>query len=473
MKERLFLKFLASYLIFGLLSFLLIATLGNRVLTQAARNQTIHEMHDMAVNLAASYPEAASDAAEEEEEFLALYFDTCAEISGFEIWILNTKGHLLYRSSSAVRTALHQDTGFDPTDGTGGYYMTGNFYGYMPEDTITVFAPLTGYYTTNGYVLLHLTTSALSSQINSNLNTAYLTMMLVFTLSLFFLLVFRLLVNRPLAKIITAARQYAVGNLNYQTAVHTNDEMEDLYDTLLDMAVRLNSTAEDQHKFIANVSHDFRSPLTSIKGYLVAMEDGTIPQELYPKYIKIVLDETERLSKLTERLLTLNGFDTKGTYLNWEKYELHSDLKKILATFEGRCQEKHITFDFTYSSRQLYVYADPDKIQQVLYNLIDNAIKFSPQNSVISIETLIRGEKAVVSIKDHGCGIAKENLNRIWDRFYKTDASRGRDRKGTGLGLSIVKEIITAHKEHIDVISTVGVGTQFVFTLPLYHDPSL
>ena len=472
MKERLFLKFLASYLIFGLLAFLLIATLGNQVLVQAVQNQAIHEMHDMAVHLAASYPDAALDAEKDEGDFSSLYFDTCAGISDFEIWILNTKGTLLYRSASA-RAALLQDTGFDPTDGTGGYYMTGNFYGYMPENTITVFAPLIGYYTTNGYVLLHLTASALQTQVNDSLNVAYLTMMLVFTLSLFFLLVFRLIVNRPLDKIITAARQYAVGNLNYQASVHTNDEMEDLYDTLMDMAVRLNSTAEDQHKFIANVSHDFRSPLTSIKGYLVAMEDGTIPQELYPKYLKIVLDETERLSKLTERLLTLNGFDTRGTYLNWQKYELHSDIKKILATFEGRCQEKNITFDFIYSSRQLSVYADPDKIQQVLYNLIDNAIKFSSPNSVISIETVVRGDKASISVKDHGCGIAKENLNRIWDRFYKTDASRGRDRKGTGLGLSIVKEIITAHKEHIDVISTVGVGTQFVFTLPLYHDPSL
>ena len=102
-----------------------------------------------------------------------------------------------------------------------------------------------------------------------------------------------------------------------------------------------------------------------------------------------------------------------------------------------------------------------------MYNLIDNAIKFSKPDSVIAIDTLTRGEKVHVTIKDHGCGIAKENLNKIWERFYKTDSSRGRDRKGTGLGLSIVREIITAHKEHIDVISTVGVGTQFTFTLPI------
>lgn len=472
MKERLFLKFLAAYAVFGLLSFLLISTLGNRLLTQITSSQAIHTMHDTAVSLAASYPNAALSMAEEEnnQKEVRLYFDTCAKLSGFEIWILDAKGVLLYRSLTAGRPALKEEICFDPTDSTGGYYMTGDFYGYMPQDTITVFAPLTGYYTTNGYILLHLTAQSMRSQVNESLNTAYLTMILAFVLSLLFLAVFRFTVNRPLNKIITAAKQYAAGDLNYQAAVRTNDEMEYLYDTLSDMADRLNSTAEDQHKFIANVSHDFRSPLTSIKGYLEAMEDGTIPKELYPKYIKIVLDETARLNKLTERLLTLNSFDTKGTYLNWEKYELHNDLKKILATFEGRCMEKGITFDFIYSVKQLYVYADPDKIQQVLYNLIDNAIKFSPVDSVISIETLIRGDKAVISIKDHGCGIAKENINKIWDRFYKTDASRGRDRKGTGLGLSIVKEIITAHKEHIDVISTVGVGTQFVFTLPLYHE---
>ena len=131
------------------------------------------------------------------------------------------------------------------------------------------------------------------------------------------------------------------------------------------------------------------------------------------------------------------------------------------------CREKGITFDMISSSRNLMVNADLDRIQQVLYNLIDNAIKFSPRDSVITIETSSRHELAFISVKDNGVGIAKENINKIWDRFYKTDTSRGKDKKGTGLGLSIVKEIIQAHGTNIDVISTEGVGTEFIFTLNL------
>lgn len=117
----------------------------------------------------------------------------------------------------------------------------------------------------------------------------------------------------------------------------------------------------------------------------------------------------------------------------------------------------------------LHIGAEKGKIQRVIYNLIDNAIKFSPSDSVITIETMMKNEKIFVTIKDRGIGIPKESLGKIWERFYKTDSSRGKDKKGTGLGLAIVKEIIQSHKENINVISTEGVGTEFIFTLPLYQ----
>ncbi len=130
-------------------------------------------------------------------------------------------------------------------------------------------------------------------------------------------------------------------------------------------------------------------------------------------------------------------------------------------------QEKNIKFSLTFAGNVENVKADKQKIQQVIYNLIDNAIKFSHDNSFIYVTVKEKGEKAQISIKDTGSGIAKEDIDKIWDRFYKSDASRGRDKKGSGLGLSIVKEIIQAHEEHIDVISTKDVGTEFIFTLAL------
>ena len=140
---------------------------------------------------------------------------------------------------------------------------------------------------------------------------------------------------------------------------------------------------------------------------------------------------------------------------------------KIVATFEGTCIKKAIGIELVLSGDELFVKADTERIKQVLYNLVDNAIKFSNPDSIIKIETTEKGNKIFVSVKDHGIGIPKDQLGQVFDRFYKTDISRGKDKKGTGLGLSIAREIIRAHGENINVISTEGIGTEFIFSLPV------
>jgi signal transduction histidine kinase len=231
------------------------------------------------------------------------------------------------------------------------------------------------------------------------------------------------------------------------------------------MSGELSKLDDYQKRFVANISHDFRSPLTSIKGYAEAILDGTIPHDMQDKYLNIILFETERLNKLTSSLLELNRFETHGAILDIVSFDINLIIKKTAESFEGSCREKKITLNLVFASRETYVDADVGKIQQVLYNLIDNAIKFSHNNSKIKVTTEERGDKIFVSVKDYGIGIPKDSIKKIWDRFYKTDASRGKDKKGTGLGLSITKEIIQAHNENINVISTEGVGTEFVFSL--------
>ena len=232
------------------------------------------------------------------------------------------------------------------------------------------------------------------------------------------------------------------------------------------MSSQLRDMEDYQKKFVANVSHDFRSPLTSIKGYVEAMADGTIPPELHEKYLKIILFETERLTDLTQDLLTLNEFDTKNLLLNREKFDIHEMIKNVAASFEGTCTQKKISIELVFATKHLETFADKRKLQQILYNLLDNAIKFSDLESSIKIETTERGDKIYTSVKDEGPGIPRNALNKIWERFYKSDLSRGKDKKGTGLGLAIVKEAVQAHGENINVISTEGVGTEFIFSLP-------
>lgn len=305
----------------------------------------------------------------------------------------------------------------------------------------------------------------LQSQSVAIQNVCYILFGIFLVLSLFPVLIFHIRIYRPLNQIIIAAAKYTDNTITGKIPYEGDDELGSLSASLNYLTENMRNTGDYQRKFISNISHDFRSPLTSIKGYVEAMLDGTIPPEMQEKYLGIVLSETERLNKLTEGLLTLNNFDDQGVYLEMADFDIVSVIAGSAASFEVLCSKKNLQIETSFSKPEILVHADLIKIQQVLYNLIDNAIKFSYPDSFIRIQVAERHKKVFISIKDHGEGISRENLPKIWDRFFKTDTSRGRDKKGTGLGLSIVKEIIRAHDQNINVVSTEGVGTEFVFTL--------
>ena len=292
---------------------------------------------------------------------------------------------------------------------------------------------------------------------------------MVMLLSLSFIALYFVQIHKPLNGIIKATKEYGKGNLAYKIDVKNDiDEIGRLSASLNYMASKLDESDQFQQKFLSNISHDFRSPLTSIKGYLEAIADGTIPPEMTKKYIDIVLFETDRLTKLTSNILTLNELDPKTVRLELSVFDVNSIIKHTIETFEGTCKKKRIQFQLTFSAETCSVKADKSKIGQVIYNLVDNAIKFLYGKRSTSDLHFVREKGAsYISVKDNGSGISKESLDKIWDRFYKSDASRGRDKKGSGLGLSITKEILQAHNETIDVVSTVGVGTEFIFTLAL------
>jgi signal transduction histidine kinase len=305
----------------------------------------------------------------------------------------------------------------------------------------------------------------IQNKANIYLDVINICFLLFFPLLLLIFLYIYFITAKPLTNLMKAAKEYSSGNYNYKINTKGLNEFKDLSAAISYMAEEISMLDDYQKKFVANISHDFRSPLTSIKGYAEAIMDGTIPTDMQDKYLGIIVDETERLNKLTSGLLELNRFDTRSTLLDIVSFDINQIIKKTAESFEGACRAKKITLNLVFSADETFVDADIGKIQQVLYNLIDNAIKFSHNNSQIKVSTEEKGDKLFVSIKDYGIGIPKESIKKIWDRFYKTDASRGRDKKGTGLGLTISKEIIQAHNENINVISTEGVGTEFIFSL--------
>ena len=384
-----------------------------------------------------------------------------------DIYIVTTGGRVLITSEQYIRPSETESIkDFDILDFSGSNYSIGTFYDHYDDDVLTVYTPITRSYKVTCYAIICLPLSHITTLQYDLLNGFYLSLIFLLLLALIILLTFIFAVYRPLQVIIRAARNYADGNFDTALEMERQDEIGTLADTLHFMALELNALENDQHKFVSNVSHDFRSPLTSIKGYAQAMADGTIPPELQGKYLDVIIFESERLEKLTQSLLELNKYGTKGTYLDLSVFDLNALIKRTLLMFEGRCKEKMVSFHLILTGEELYVKADSAKIDQVMHNLVDNAFKFSHSNSEITIETTLRNGKVFVSVKDQGIGIPKESIGRIWERFYKTDASRGKDKKGTGLGLAIVKEIVHAHHENINVISTEGVGTEFIFTLP-------
>ncbi len=460
--HSLYYKLLIGYLIFGLLGFITIATISSDMTYRHLIKQKSEALYDEATLIA----DQCSKVYEGKNVNLNSAYPQLEAVSAYlrsDIWIVDHNGAIV-TDSSGKRTGITIDD-FDPTAQGNRLYSIGHYYNLFDNNVLSVLAPITGNMKTYGYIIIHMPVTNIETEQNSFLNIIYITSLILFALSLVVLIVFTKVVYFPLKKITFAANEYAAGNLAHNIPITTHDEIGYLASTLNYMSNELNEMEQYQHNFIANVSHDFRSPLTSIKGYLEAILDGTIPSELYDKYLHIVISETERLNKLTQGMLTLNSLDSKG-YLTRTNFDINRTIKDTAATFEGTCSAKGITFDLTFADSIQMVYADLGKIQQVLYNLIDNAIKFSHEDSIIYIQTSVRYEKVFISVKDTGIGIPKDSQKKIFERFYKTDLSRGKDKKGTGLGLAIVKEIIQAHEENIDVVSTEGVGTEFIFSLP-------
>ncbi len=471
MKSTLYLKFLLIYLIFGFISIFTVATLSAELVENHLENKEINNLNQQVNILGSSYlPAYFNDDLAFNSELtsqLKVLLQSMRTSLNASVWFVDSDGNIIAYSTTST-SDIPPDTieYFNPVESGSNSYLHGNYHGYLNEESFTFIAPVTVGFFTPGYVLIHKSYDSIMASYDNIMNTLYLTLGIVYVFSFLILLAFHFLIYRPLRQVTDAAQQYASGNLSYEIPVHTHDEMGYLSASLNYMSSQLRDMEDYQKKFIGNVSHDFRSPLTSIKGYVTALSDGTIPLELQEKYFNIILFETERLTDLTKDLLTLNEFDTKELLLNKEAFDLHEVIKNVATSFEGTCTAKKISFELLLTSKHLTVCADRRKIQQVLYNLMDNALKFSSPDSSIIIETSEINDKAFVSVKDYGAGIPKESLNKIWERFFKSDASRGKDKKGTGLGLAIVKEIIQAHNEHINVISTEGVGTEFIFSLP-------
>jgi signal transduction histidine kinase len=262
-----------------------------------------------------------------------------------------------------------------------------------------------------------------------------------------------------------AARYISEGNFDKKIIINRKDELGQLAESFNLMADELNQQEQTKRMFISSLSHDLRSPLTNIKGYTRGMLDGTIEEDKKERYLKIVLNESDRLIKMINDLLDLSKMESGALVLNKTDFDLNEMIINVLDSFEQSIIEKRIKLTIDLSHDKMKAHGDYASIQRVIFNLLDNATKFVDMDGTISIRTELKGDKYFVGISNTGRVLSPKELEAIWDRFTKLDKSRGLEKASSGLGLSIVKEIVKAHHEKIEVYSNEDIGVAFIFTV--------
>ncbi len=270
----------------------------------------------------------------------------------------------------------------------------------------------------------------------------------------------------PLRTMTGAAKSFGKGDFSARVVVYGNDEVSELGRAFNNMAESLDSLEKMRNSFLANVSHDLRTPMTTISGFIDGITSGAIPPEKHEYYLKVIQSEIHRLSRLVSQILDVSRLESGERKFTLTDFDIAEMARVILISFEQKIESKRLDVEFESDEDEMIVNADKDAIYQVLYNLCHNAIKFSREGGKVAIRiTRDTAKKIRISVFDEGQTISEEDLKLVFDRFYKTDKSRGLDKSGVGLGLYISKTIIEAHGEKIYATSQNKDGAEFIFTL--------
>ena len=423
-------------------------------------------------HLAASYA-AEGDASS--RDFL-LNLDVAANLSDTDIIICNAEGKVILCSDSPfgcrhLKLQINGEyldkvisAGIDRATGVvRGLYDDSRFLTAMPIQDDTGESPL-------GIVIVSVPTAD-TNAVMKKLATFFLnTALVVVLISILAVLAYAGRSSRPLREMAKAANAFGHGNLEARVRVEDSysEETRDLAVAFNNMASSLQKSEYQRQEFVANVSHELKTPMTTISGYVDGILDGTIPPERREHYLRIVSDETKRLSRLVRSMLDISQLQSEGGIPEEKKthFDLEETVGQVLITFEKKINDKGLQVDVDMPEHPVYTRANQDYITQVVYNLLDNAVKFCPQGGVLGIRIREGGSKTYVSVSNEGDTIPPEELSLVFDRFHKTDKSRSQNRDGWGLGLYIVKTIVCSHGENISVTSRDG-KTEFTFTMPL------
>ena len=329
-----------------------------------------------------------------------------------------------------------------------------------------------------GYVLVVSTAEAWSNLMNSTVRSVMVAALWIFLAALIAIYFITERTVAPLRDMSRAVKRMAVGQYDVRVRVQGSDEVAELAVAFNQMAESLENLESMRNSFVANVSHDLRTPMTTISGFIDGILEGVIPEDQRAHYLRVVSDEVRRLSRLVTALLDVSRLQAGDRKFDMKPFDVCEMGRMILISFEQKIEDKELDVDFACDEDNMFVLADKDAIHQILYNICDNAVKFSDKGGKLRMSFAWssgetgRNRKAVVKVYNEGQGIPPEDLPFVFERFYKSDKSRGLDKSGVGLGMFISKTIIEAHGESISVASDYGKNCEFTFTLARSISPS-
>ena len=328
---------------------------------------------------------------------------------------------------------------------------------------------LSGQRTVMGYVLIQTSAQTVHAVYRDMIWQTAMAAIALFLLSAAVVFFVAQQMTRPLTAMAEAAGKMAQGDFEVRTPEGGGKEIRALSQSFNQMAAQLSTLEQSRRDFVANVSHELRSPITSIKGFAQGMLDGTIPPEMHGQYLQVVVDETQRLAKLINNLLNLSRMENEETNLAFSHFDLNEMIRRVLISRMTQIDDKNLEIEVDFQDDACFVHADADQIQQVIINLLDNAVKYTPAHGTVALSTRTENDRVIMRIKDNGMGIPASDAPYIFDRFYKVDKAHTVG-KGTGLGLAICKRIMERHGQQIRLVSGEG-GAEFEITLEMGVNP--
>lgn len=386
------------------------------------------------------------------------------------IWLSSRDGTIYFAYSPAGRTSHLENTRLNELQikniiNGKDSKLIGDFGGMLNGTYLTIIKPIKINNNIVGWVYLHTPIPEVN-RIGSDTFRLFVFSAIISTLvAVIVAYLFSKELTKPLKQISQAAKVIAGGEFQKRLAIDSRDEIGELALSFNNMAKNLENQENMRREFVANVTHELRTPMTSLRGFIEGILDGTIPEEKQKDYLLIVKDETERLNRLINTLLDLTRIEAGEKQLDTVSFNINELLRRTVVKLENQIVRKAIMLDAIFEDDDIFVVADKDAIESVIINLLYNAIKFTPDGGKIIISTETVKNKVHIIIKDSGIGIQPDEIHDIWARFYKSDKSRADDKNSSGLGLAIVKAVISAHGEEIWVESEPQKGATFVFTL--------